>query len=179
MHTLILHTYKYMFSNIVVTSFILKLFTGMQDMTKKVKSDIFSYYIIFILATGQHIRKYDSVRPYYDILKGNLSFLVSSSNVLLIRTLHLRVSKQLCSQGKSQLQNKAKYVQPLSEVNQKFNYIPCHFESCPNQQLQYVSNQADFQQEPHIKERFFIFIFTYNNDLEPYIRFVVSREKLC
>ena len=52
MHTLILHTYKYMFSNIVVTSFILKLFTGMQDMTKKVKSDIFSYYIIFILATG-------------------------------------------------------------------------------------------------------------------------------
>ena len=41
-----------MCSNIVVTSFILKLFTGMQDMTKKVKSDIFSYYIIFILATG-------------------------------------------------------------------------------------------------------------------------------
>ena len=52
MHTLMLHTYKYMCSNIVVTSSILKLFTGMQDMTKKVKSNIFSYCVIFILATG-------------------------------------------------------------------------------------------------------------------------------
>lgn len=47
-----LHTYKMMCSNIVVTSSILKLFTGMQDMTKKVKSNIFSYCVIFILATG-------------------------------------------------------------------------------------------------------------------------------
>ena len=41
-----------MCSNIVVNSSILKLFTGMQDMTKKVKSNIFSHYVIFILATG-------------------------------------------------------------------------------------------------------------------------------
>ena len=55
-----LHTYKNMRSNTSVhlhqTSLslllLLKLFTGMQDMTEKVKSNVFSYHVIFIPATG-------------------------------------------------------------------------------------------------------------------------------